>query len=826
MGVGFRKYLTVMFLAVSGSFAMAQDYDSVRMARLPRLTMPIGLKSSSLPYKVDNSRTKYFPPIFTQYGYSCNQAASISVCFTYELNALRDKDALYQENRLPVFFTWNMMNRGNTDTGVSYFESWDMVKAIGNPNWADFGTDNINATRWMSGYDRYYRGMQNRVENVYSIDVSDEAGLLTLKHWLYDHLGDHLPGGLATFQLATLDLKFLPLPEGTEDAGKIMIPNFGYAVGHAMTFVGYNDSVRYDFNKDGKYTNDIDTNGDGIVNMADWEIGALICVNTYGTEWGSEGRAYVPYRILPLQPEKGGIWMKSVVVAKAIKSYTPQLTLKTRVRYPDRSKLWITAGVSQNPDATKPQFILDQPVFHYQGGSLPMQGQGPADPSLIEIGIDATPLLGHIESGKPAAFFLVVCEQDPASVSSGNIEYYSINEYGGTATEHPGGQQNVPIDQLFMALPVVLTPTFDGPSIGTTQLPGATAGQDYQIDLEATGGVAPYKWQCLSDTYTEERFEAQFPTTFENKVSDGANFEKKTVTLPFDFPYHGKIYREMTLTAKGGILFVQNDLFVPYGMDLREMQGLHTAIFPFYSTELHYTDYLNGIYYDPDASGVTVYWNASLGSNGLLSDANFAVKLYPNGIIEFYYGNFQNKSTTPWLIGLTAGSREQSYFPEINATGITPGLNIRFQTQVLPEDLKISENGKLTCRPLQPGRVWNIPVSVQDYQGISSYRELTLATAAENTGGNGLYTPEIIIYPNPVAERAFVQIESTKSGDIDLEIFDLTGRAVLTKAYAIRAGRTTFSVDMNSKMSPGIYILQITGLTTFRSKLYLSKPAG
>ncbi len=827
MGGSIRKYLVVIILALGSLWAFGQDYDSVRLTQLPRLTLPAELKSSVLPYKVDNSRTRHFPPIFTQYGYSCNQAASIAVEFTYEINALRNTDASLMENRMPEFFPWNMMNKGNTDTGVSYFESWDMIRAIGCPNWQDYGTSPVNATRWMNGYNGYYRGMMNRIEDVYSIDVSTEQGLLTLKNWLYDHLGDYQPGGVANFQIATLDLKFLPLPEGTEDAGKIMIPYFGFAVGHAMTFTGYNDSVRYDFNNDGKYTNNLDINGDGKVTMADWEIGALICVNTYGLEWGSSGRAYVPYRILPLHPDQGGIWMKSVVVAKPHKSYKPLLTLKARIRYPERNRLWITAGASQNPNAEKPDYILDQPVFHYQGGALPMLGTGSADPELIEIGIDATPLLGHLESGKPAALFLVVCEQDPAANTGGSIEYYSFTEYSGSETEHPGTLTGIPVDKAFTALPVVLAPTIDGPEILNTQLPGATAGQQYQVQLEAGGGKSPYKWLSLEDSYSEEQFAAQFPTTFANKIlPDGGNFDKKTVTLPFDFLYHGRIYREMTLTGSGGIIFVQNDFFIPYGIDLRELLGLHTAIYPFYSTEFHYTDYLNGVYYDPQSSGVTVYWNASLGSNGQISDANFAVKLYPNGMIEFYYGNFVNKTSNPWLIGLTGGSKTKSYYPALNAIGVTPGLNIRFQAPSLPEDFKITADGVLTCRPLQPGRVWNIPVRVEDYQGLANYRELTLSTAPQSTGDGGLLSPEILVYPNPVIQRAYVQVESISSGKIDLKILDLTGRQILARNYNIKAGRTTFTLDMPSGLSPGIYLVEVTGMASYRTKLYLSKPGG
>jgi hypothetical protein len=38
-------------------------------------------------------------------------------------------------------------------------------------------------------------------------------------------------------------------------------------------------------------------------------------------------------------------------------------------------------------------------------------------------------------------------------------------------------------------------------SITTTTLPNATAGQAYSTQIEATGGVGPYKWSPISTTY-------------------------------------------------------------------------------------------------------------------------------------------------------------------------------------------------------------------------------------------------------------------------------------------------------------------------------------
>jgi hypothetical protein len=57
--------------------------------------------------------------------------------------------------------------------------------------------------RWMTGYDNYYIAMQNRLFKAYAINCSTEEGILTLKHWLKDHLDGSPDGGFGIFILNT-----------------------------------------------------------------------------------------------------------------------------------------------------------------------------------------------------------------------------------------------------------------------------------------------------------------------------------------------------------------------------------------------------------------------------------------------------------------------------------------------------------------------------------------------------------------------------------------------------------------------------------------------
>jgi hypothetical protein len=265
----------------------------------------------------------------------------------------------------------------------------------------------------MNGYDNYYNGMKNRTLDVYTIDVSNPQGLETLKAWMNDQLNGSSVGGLANFSGGVSGIfKTNLLPSGTPEQGKTVITSWDSEVNHAMTFVGYNDNICFDFNGDGQYTNNKDINFDGILDMRDWEVGALIMVNSWGLSFGNSGKAYVPYRLLAEPKTNGGIGSSIVHVLRAKATYTPKATIKATITYPSRNKLRITAGVSANPSATKPDYTLQIPLFNFQGGSEYMQGGTTITANkTIEIGLDVTPLLSYITSGQEARFFFVVEEK-------------------------------------------------------------------------------------------------------------------------------------------------------------------------------------------------------------------------------------------------------------------------------------------------------------------------------------------------------------------------------------------------------------------------------
>ncbi|MBT4408997.1 MAG: hypothetical protein HOC82_04070, partial [Bacteroidetes bacterium] len=401
--------------------ANIMDGELNKLKALKELKLPQGHMLKSLPTTKDNTASQYFPEVFGQHGWSCNQASSIGYVFTYEMNAIRNLAANSAANLYPPLAVWSLLNDGDETNGVSYFDTWKAISMNGIPNLEDYNYNTNDGRIWMTGYDKYYRGMQNRTEDVYYINTRTEAGINTLKHWLNDRMDGSPYGGIGNFQIGSTGMKHTMIPEGEEGAGKQIMTSYNDRVGHAMTAVGWNDNIRWDFNLDGVYTNDVDINDDGIVDARDWENGAFLVVNSWGQGWCDFGYVYVPYRLFAEDSWHDGIWQSSVTVIKPRKEYLPKLTYKVGMSYTKRGQLKIIAGVSQSTTNNRPDHVLEFPFFNYNGGELPMQGILDMNSDFIEFGIDVSPLLQYIDPDKEAKFYLDIYQHQGDSIA-GNGE--------------------------------------------------------------------------------------------------------------------------------------------------------------------------------------------------------------------------------------------------------------------------------------------------------------------------------------------------------------------------------------------------------------------
>jgi hypothetical protein len=699
---------------------------------LPQIQVPelyLGPDAPVLPYALNNSTLPFFRPAYNQDGLSCGQAAFVGYAFTYEVNRLRNLPGNVPANQYPTHFAWNWVNGGNGWYGASYFHTAELLRHVGTPNVVTYGGMSAGGgARWMSGYDNYYQSMKNRIYDAFTIDVSTIEGLQILKHFLNDHLDGSEHGGLASFYANPPSL--YNLPPGTPEAGKKVVINWSYA-NHAMVFVGYNDSIRWDFNGDGQYTNHLDINGDGVVDLRDWEIGGLIMVNSYGgvPNWGDGGFAYVMYKTLAEPYGSGGIWNNAVHVLKAKENTEPQLTMKVTLKHNSREKIKVTAGLSLDPAATSPTIEMDFPIFHYQGDNRPMQGEFTEEARTIEFGLDITPLLSHVPSGQTARYFLTVYEKDPTNAAFGDLLAYSLMDYTNGVNEIVCPAAPVPlVDNGKTVLWINTAINYDAIEITTDELEDAKIYEPYAIQLEADGGSEPYHWYMKMD-YNELQSTQTFPVVTTQQLNPtNATSGYATKKLDFTFPFYGEFFDTVFIHVNGIILFDRQNYPWPYLNEPYVLFKGYRGISPYnYDLRLYSGD---GMWYEGDENSATFRWKASL--NGDQStELNFAVKLYPDGNIEYYYGNMQFPNGTEWIGGLSKGDYRSYQHLSFTANHlIQPNKKVILEAPDFANEMNLTTGGLF----------YGTPTQVYDncmltFMAVDNNNLFTTKTLALNTSG-------------------------------------------------------------------------------------------
>jgi hypothetical protein len=680
--------------------------EEAQLQCLPELKMPPGYGSRDLPYMVDNSTQIYMRPAFQQDGLCCGQASAIGYNFTYEMSRERDLNANLPQNQYVTHFAWNFMNGGEGWYGVSYLHSIQILKEFGMPNVVDYGgaLGFGGPKRWMSGYTLYYNSMHNRITNAYQIPVGTPEGLLVLKHWLHSHLEDSPIGGIASFYAQYMSATDV-LPAGTPEAGKYVLTNFGGSPNHAMTIVGYNDSIRWDYNNDGQYTNDIDINGDNVVDMKDWETGGFKMVQSYGggPNWGNGGYAYMMYKTVADVLGNGGIWNHCVHVLDVKETYDPKLTAKIIIKHSLRKMIKVNVGISNNVTLAKPQITLGFPIYDYQGGDNFMQGGSSEEDKTIEFGLDLSKLLSYINLNQPVKVFLQVIEDDPNNTNSGEIICFSIFDYTSGGTEVICPQANVPlVNDDTTTLSVTHAFSFERVAIMDESIPPAPEGEYYSYQLTAAGGTEPYIWE-FDKTYGESSQTASFPQVHASQLTPSNNSNGSVLqNLDFAFPFFDSAYSSIRIYVDGYIMF-DNQLYpFPYFQDDKGLFNITRNISPFMNQHQEISGSQGGgIWYEGDTNSATIRWKTSLVEDPS-AHMNYAVRLYPDGTIKFYYGSMTGCDEFLWIAGISDGDNFNYQTTSIsNKPAITNNTATNLLRYNYPPEMQLDKNGLFYGTPSQ-----------------------------------------------------------------------------------------------------------------------------
>jgi hypothetical protein len=436
-----------------------------------------------LPTYVDNSKTKYFPPVIDQNGGSCAQASGIGYMFTYEMNRLLNRDASESDsNRFSYQFAWNMVN-GGLDQGGFVDEGLFLAERYGIMTEQDYNTSGLYQFKWATGYDKYYRALHYKADD----EVVVEDSIPLIKRYLYDTGEGRIPGGVLSFSTQSGNWIIDDNYNGPSATGyHSLLKKLATTGSHALTIAGYDDLVSY---KD---------------EQGATHLGAFIVVNSWGRYMHDNGRFYLPYdffrdKSIPKSQ------LSDELVGVNVCTSIPKIVFKVRMKYTSRNDISFSIGGSSDVNATIPIQFYTSPIFSNQGGDYPMQGQW-LD-SEIEMALDFS---DHIPSPNyifNRYFLRITRSARGEKMGEGSVESISVIDY----------RTNKPIEYTYKGnMPQLLCPGNNEFTINT--LP------KYKVS------ASPYKWLSKDSTVNDQTLFIKTASGKEVQIRF-SDYEKKANTV-------------------------------------------------------------------------------------------------------------------------------------------------------------------------------------------------------------------------------------------------------------------------------------------------------
>ncbi|MBQ8001355.1 MAG: starch-binding protein [Ruminococcus sp.] len=246
-----------------------------------------------LPDIVDNSQSKYFPPIDTQGDQgSCVCWAQGYYQFTYMMN--RELDiATTSENAFSARWLYNLANGGRS-AGTWENDVYNMMKEIGCLRQSDAEFSNEDDQNWYPTEEMWKTAMQYRIsdytifknigEEDSQITSPDDPDLTNIKTLLAQ--GEVLAGTtyISSWKVGRLKQNS-SAPENDKYLNEyVVMYEDGTSVRHRLAIVGYNDNIWTDINSNDK----VDAG----------EMGALKIANSWGTDRHNQGFMWIAYDAL------------------------------------------------------------------------------------------------------------------------------------------------------------------------------------------------------------------------------------------------------------------------------------------------------------------------------------------------------------------------------------------------------------------------------------------------------------------------------------------------------------------------------------------------
>ena len=254
-----------------------------------------------IPSSVDNSNTKYFPPIVNQIGGACASYSLVYYMMTYYYNKSHNTSANCDENIMSPRWTYNLTNNGG-DNGS--FPSACVRRLICNgvapisdvPIKDSKNLPENYYTDYFARDDIWEHAQNNRIKDGYYLKVGDSSqntpitspkdeDLNLIKYALSKGEIFSFATDIYTFRYRLISEND-QVPENKKHAGEFIVGRCDYSSGgpHEMTIVGYDDDIWYDINENGK--------------VDEGEKGAFKVANSWGVSYKNSGYVWLSYDAL------------------------------------------------------------------------------------------------------------------------------------------------------------------------------------------------------------------------------------------------------------------------------------------------------------------------------------------------------------------------------------------------------------------------------------------------------------------------------------------------------------------------------------------------
>ena len=371
-----------------------------------------------LPKAVNNAQLLHFPPIASQGNLgSCAAFSIVYYQATHMLSMYRNWKNDKGDAGLKILspkFVYNMFNGGRAG-GVAPYDAYRLLLSHGCCFQRDFRyvgdkSKKKHYQEWCTDPRIWREALTNRFRRVGQVDRAfsdrgiNEAKQLLVNGWILQFVSpiDYWDIRFAKehnneFRYAHGLYKGKAFLKHIEKAVKLRKGGGAFSY-HAMTIVGYDDTLKFDLNENGK--------------IEDKEKGAFLVANSWGTDWkdGNNGFIWAPYGVLGEKYAVPKKYRKLVYfpmrfftrdssfywLQPETKPYKPKVVAEIAFSNKQRNQVRLALGVGKLGES-RPERLSMPAAVSFLGGSIAVEAR---------LVLDFSEVSSYIN--KPTRYFLCV----------------------------------------------------------------------------------------------------------------------------------------------------------------------------------------------------------------------------------------------------------------------------------------------------------------------------------------------------------------------------------------------------------------------------------